>query len=176
MKLLNALLQAAKECNNPVEEEGGVILHLPAIAHNKFSSPEDEYVFLKITNANAGTPVAPVLWTADRGEYAVKVIPRFASGWKQVASFHTHPSFLPFPSSIDTNQLFPGFPVNYIYSPLYKSIAAYNYHKIKKEAGQDPVEWFAAFNVAPEEDFIETTEVFDPSEYYNTTLLPYDIK
>lgn len=115
--LINALTEAVKACNSPTkEEEGGVILF------NK-----DDYRFVKLSNVNSGETLAAVLWTADRNEYAAQVIPLFKDGWKHYASFHTHPNFPPFPSGIDRFNLFPGFPVNFIYSPLYKMVVEYFY-------------------------------------------------
>ena len=66
MKLQEALLEATKACNHEIEEEGGIILHNPAVP--------DQYEFVKLRNQNTGTEIAPVLWTADRQEYAEKII------------------------------------------------------------------------------------------------------
>lgn len=99
------------------EEAGGIIL---------FKEP-DEYLFIPVTNSNTGTDEAPVLYSADRNEYAKYVIPMFKWGYKQYASFHTHPQFLPNPSSIDMTVLFPGFPINYIYSGLTNRIVKFTW-------------------------------------------------
>ena len=120
----NALLSAVNLCNNPdQEEEGGVILQ-----------KGDEFRFIKLTNTNTGKPLAPVLWTADRNEYATQVLPLFKDGWTQSASFHTHPCFLPLPSGIDLFQLFPGFPLNFIYAPMHDVVVGY---KAAPEDSQD---------------------------------------
>lgn len=133
MKLQEALFEATKECNHEVEEEGGIIIHDP--------STPNSFEFIKITNQNAGTKIAPVLWTADRQEYADKIIPRFAKGMRHYASFHTHPRFLPIPSNVDLTQLFPGFSINYIYSQVSAAISEW---KTDKEFLTD---FSAAYNV-----------------------------
>lgn len=116
-KIEAVLLEAVGACRHRIEEEGGVIL---------YNAAEDSYRYEKLRNSNTGTPIAPVLWTADRYEYAEKVIPTFSKGWKHYASFHTHPQFIPYPSSIDYSELFPGFPINYIYSPATQEITQWN--------------------------------------------------
>lgn len=114
MNLPNTLAQAAKECNHPLEEEGGIILK-----HKETGN----YDFVKLRNSNTGTDIAPCLWTADRYEYADKIIPRvWNRAWEHYASFHTHPRFVAVPSGIDLGTLFPGFPVNFIYSKLQNGI------------------------------------------------------
>ena len=118
MKLQEALLEATKACNHEIEEEGGIILHNPAVP--------DQYEFVKLRNQNTGTEIAPVLWTADRQEYAEKIIPKIMNGMRHYASFHTHPRFLPIPSRIDLNELFPGFSINYIYSQVALAITEWN--------------------------------------------------
>jgi len=116
-----ALADAVDQCWNQVtdlEERGGVILHHP---------DRDEYVFIALRNSNTGTAIAPVLFTADRDEYAEIIIPLFKLGWKSYASFHTHPQFSPYPSSIDMNDLFPGFYINYIYSGTQDKLIKYTW-------------------------------------------------
>lgn len=113
--IVGALEAAVNECSETIEEEGGVIL-----------VKGDDYCYYKLRNQNTGTSIAPVLWTADRDEYAKNVIPAYAKGWRHYASFHTHPQFLPLPSGIDYDVLFPGFPVNYIYSPVTQEITQWN--------------------------------------------------
>lgn len=103
-----ALDQARAACTTNMEEQGGVIVR----------KPEGIFKFIKIENAFAGQPQANTLWLADREEYAEKVIPLFNDGWKNYASYHTHPRWPAQPSSIDLKDLFPGFPVNYIHSSL----------------------------------------------------------
>lgn len=101
-----------------LEERGGIILH---------HKDKDSYCFMPLRNANTGKPNAPVLFTADRAQYAKEIIPMFKSGWKHYASFHTHPQFPPWPSHIDMNELFPGFPINYIYSGLTDKLMKYSW-------------------------------------------------
>lgn len=115
--IIQILSQARDECTEGLEEEGGVILE---------NITTSELQYIKVRNANTGTEIAPVLWTADRFDYAKKVLPLYAQGWKRYASFHTHPQFVPYPSSIDFNVLFPGFPINYIYSPVTQEITQWN--------------------------------------------------
>lgn len=124
MTIENTLLEATKQCGHEFEEEGGVIM---------YSATLNSYDFIKLRNQNTGTDIAPVLWTADRDEYAKLVIPLYSKGWKQFASFHTHPQFLPRPSGIDLNVLFPGFPVNYIYSRVVQEITQWNVDQYDKE-------------------------------------------
>lgn len=117
MTLNQTVLTAVMACNNPdLEEEGGIILR---------NTETGEYQFIKLTNINTGQPLAAVLWTANREEYAKQVIPLFKDGWQHAASFHTHPNFPPFPSGIDLFNLFPGFPLNFIYSPKYDAVVGY---------------------------------------------------
>ena len=147
MKLQEALFEATKSCNNAVEEEGGIILHNPSIP--------DEFEFIKLRNQNTGTEIAPVLWTADRQEYAEKIIPKIMKGMRHYASFHTHPRFLPIPSRIDLNELFPGFPTNYIYSQVALAITEWN-------TNAEFVSSFSkAFNV--NEENVEEKEIADLS-------------
>lgn len=116
MTIEDVLLKATKECNHDLEEEGGIILRNKEL---------DDYEFVKVRNDNEGSEIAPVLWTADRFEYAKKIIPMLAS-WRHYASFHTHPKFPPIPSSIDLGTLFPGFPINFIYSQALKEISEWH--------------------------------------------------
>lgn len=102
------------------EEEGGFIL-----------KREDEYLFVKVKNANTGTEVALVLFTADRAEFGTKVIPHQKDGWIIWASFHSHPGNSVMPSSTDLTKLFKGFPNNFIYSPKSKKLNWYQYRAEK---------------------------------------------
>lgn len=113
--LKKALQKASSECSWPGEEEGGIIVQ-----------KDDDFLFIKLTNANTGTEVAAALYTVNKTEYGEKIISLFDKGWKSYASFHTHPDgCLPNPSRIDLNQLFKGFPINYIYSPWTRLINCY---------------------------------------------------
>lgn len=150
MRISSALLEAIKQCQSLEEEEGGIILRHPQT---------DEYEFFKIHNENSGQPIALVLWTADRMDYAKKVIPKFKEGWTHYASVHTHPRFLPFPSNIDTTQLFPGFQLNYIYSPMFKSVALYEFSMTPNP--EDPVSWVKAYNVNPEDNYLEEVDTHE---------------
>ena len=118
-QLKSALADAVHICWEEVdnlEEHGGIIMHQPKT---------DAYGFVQLRNQNAGTELGPVLWTADRDEYAKHVIPMFKEGWQHYASFHTHPQFYPWPSDEDMNVLFPGFPINYIFSGLTNYVVKY---------------------------------------------------
>lgn len=126
-KLDGALMDAIDCCWNElddkdVEEHGGIILF-----HKEYG-----YIFIKLRNENAGTDIAPGLFTADREDYAEQIIPMFSVGWRHYASFHTHPQFLPYPSSIDMNTLFPGFPINYIFSGLTGELMKYTWKDPKR--------------------------------------------
>ena len=120
--ITDALFDAVSECTRTIEEEGGLILR----------NSEGKFIYHKLRNANTGTQIAPVLWTADRMEYARIIMPQFSKGWKNYASFHTHPQFMPHPSSVDLNQLFLGFPVNFIYSPVTREVTQWNYIEAKQ--------------------------------------------
>lgn len=108
--LLKELIKARKSCENPLEEEGGVVMHLDY----------DKYEFIKIKNVHAGSATAIGLYEADSIEFSEKAISKMKDGWKLYASFHTHPTFPPQPSSLDVSTLFQGFKYNFIYSPLKK--------------------------------------------------------
>ncbi len=109
MTLNQALDQAIATCKDVVnhEERGGIIL-----------KRGESYLFIGLLNKNRGTPLAQVLWTAEHTEFTQKVYPLLfdKNPWEMYASFHTHPQFPAIPSSIDTGELFTGFPINYIYS------------------------------------------------------------
>jgi proteasome lid subunit RPN8/RPN11 len=105
--LVLALVQASEECSHTQEEEGGLIL-----------SKDEERLFIKIKNKHKGTVQAVGLYETDLTELKDKVFSKLSEGWKMYASFHTHPSFSPSPSSLDLNSLFVGFVYNFIYSPI----------------------------------------------------------
>lgn len=109
---------AATKANH--EEEGGVIIHHPE---------SGEFEFIHLTNANSGTAIAPSLFTAVPTEYFEKVVKKFKDGWRQYASFHTHPAFTPYASGIDRANLFLGFSDNFIYAPRFDSIFHYPVNK-----------------------------------------------
>lgn len=112
----SALLLAILSCDSPnFEEEGGVIV-------SEKSTVLEVNTFIKLKNANTGTDIAPVLWTADPHEFAKKVIPKISRGGRLAASFHTHPRFAAQPSQVDLSQLFLGFKDNYIYSPTQNEL------------------------------------------------------
>lgn len=118
--LATALEEAVQTCSkerHDVEEDGGIIL-----------CKDDMYIFFPIRNSNTGTPIAPVLYSADRDVYAKTILPMFKDGWRQYASFHTHPQFTPYPSHIDMTQLFKGFLTNYIYSGVYDKLMRYEWY------------------------------------------------
>ncbi len=118
--LNQALLHAKLSCNPALrQEEGGFIL-----LNLKFK----KFEFIKIQNANTG-PIAAGLYTADRAEYGEKVLTKVLTGnYEEYASFHSHPpGYGPYPSRIDLEQLFTGFPVNYIYAPDLEVIVEYTF-------------------------------------------------
>jgi len=121
------LLTAVDECTaeTTFEERGGVMIHHPEL---------DQYKFVSLNNTNSGTRKACVLFTADPGEYFEKVLSKRREGWRTVASFHTHPSFRARPSIIDLENLFLGFPTNFIYSIAYQELMRFDF------AGTDPKE------------------------------------
>lgn len=133
--ILSALKYAVSSCFNPDEEEGGIILVNKA----------NEHEFIKLKNDNSGTDIALGLWTANRQEYADKIIPRFKEGWIHYASFHTHPIFYPTPSAIDATELFPGFEINFIYSQLHNKVT--EWHTVNED-----VISFAYIKTYPVED------------------------
>lgn len=104
--LLTAVLTAGDQCQHAVEEEGGIIL-----------AKDNGYVFAKVKNIHAGTSEAVGLYETDQHELKDKVLDEVAKGWQIYASFHTHPSFSPAPSSLDMHSLFQGFKYNIIFSP-----------------------------------------------------------
>ena len=109
-KLLRLSLQTALSQYDPGldEEQGGFILVDGA-----------QYEFVGVKNANTGTTIAHGLYTADKKEFAEKVLSKVMEGWSVYASFHTHPKGFPArPSQMDINQLFTGHPINFIYAPL----------------------------------------------------------
>lgn len=105
-QLIAAILAAGEQCTSNVEEEGGIILYKDA-----------DYVFARVKNIHEGTTTAAGLYETDLEELKAHVLSRVAEGWKFYASFHTHPSFSPTPSSLDLTKLFQGFKYNVIYSP-----------------------------------------------------------
>lgn len=118
MTLFNSLKTAISTCAIDHEEHGGIIL-----------VKDDVFEFIKLKNENTGTSTAYALWTADRNEFSKLIIPRLKDGWRQYASFHVHPSFTAYPSSIDLTKLFLGFPINYIYSTKDNVLMEYKYNK-----------------------------------------------
>jgi len=104
--LISAILDAAAECTHPVEEEGGIVL-----------SKNDDYVFAKVKNIHSGESIAAGLYETDQQELKEKVLDKIAEGWTMYASFHTHPSFSPTPSTLDLTKLFQGFKYNIIFAP-----------------------------------------------------------
>lgn len=126
---LKEAIQCAKnECSSLSEEEGGVIV-----------SKDLDYEFIKLRNQHTGNAIASGFYEADREEYGQKVIAKFEAGFKNFASFHTHPTgFRAYPSTIDLTRLFNGFPDNFIWSPSFDEIRWYSY--IRNEVG-DSVSW-----------------------------------
>ena len=109
--LNHCLLSAILHYNNELDEEqGGFIIK---------EAGEDNYEFIPITNQISGTPTAIGLYIAEPGEFNSKVLVRTLDDiWSVFASYHTHPKGMrAIPSSIDINNLFTSFPVNFIYAP-----------------------------------------------------------
>ena len=104
--LFKEMLTAAKICQHRGEEEGGIIL-----------AKDGEYHFVKVKNIHEGTATAAALYETDQTELKEKVLTKVGEGWKLFASFHTHPSFSPTPSSLDLRKLFNGFKYNIIFAP-----------------------------------------------------------
>ena len=116
--LVNSLGAAVRECGNSNEEEGGIIL----VKQNP-SNGGRSFKFVKVLNKMVGTPAARGLYVADPGEFGEKAFPLLTQGWRQYASFHTHPTFSPTPSSLDEDKLFRGFKYNFIFSNTEKTLS-----------------------------------------------------
>jgi len=114
-------LQSAKLSYKPElnEEQGGFIIK---DSHGKYS-------FVPVRNRNTGQPVAKSLYTADKAEFAKKVLtPCMLSGFELYASFHTHPKGYPAkPSRTDLTELFTGHTVNYIWAPQEDELNQFTY-------------------------------------------------
>jgi hypothetical protein len=123
--LNNILDEAIGLCTSNDDEQGGVILS--KVGGEGPYGKRIDYQFVHLRNANTGLPLAKSLWTADRNEYAKKVIPLFKDGWRHFASFHTHPKWPAIPSKIDLTELFPGFPINYIYSGIDNDLGRFEF-------------------------------------------------
>ena len=106
ISLANQLIRAADECTNIKEEEGGIILER-----------DGDYKFIRIKNKYEGTSKAYGLYETDK-EQLQELLKKHVmeEGWKLYASFHTHPTFSPSPSSLDVSALFGSFKYNYIYA------------------------------------------------------------
>lgn len=120
MTLINALKLAVKTCCETIdEEEGGIIM-----------VRDNDYKFVRLENNLKGTPIAKSLISFET-EYGTKIIPMFKERWRCYASFHTHPRFPCYASSIDYDNLFNGFRHNYIYSRCNKNISHYEKKKMQ---------------------------------------------
>jgi proteasome lid subunit RPN8/RPN11 len=109
---LKAMLKASEECPSTKEEEGGIIME-----------KDGQYEFVRVKNVYEGTDRASGLYETDHEELSQLVFSRVCKGWKMHASFHTHPSFSPTPSSLDLDKLFQGFKYNVIYSPTHRTFS-----------------------------------------------------
>lgn len=107
-KFIVVVLQAADECSHLSEEEGGIILERAG-----------DYTFIKIENVHKGTQTAISLYEAYKPEMGRILFEKMKDGWRLFGSFHTHPLFEPYPSSLDRNTLFQGFAHNVIYAPRH---------------------------------------------------------
>jgi proteasome lid subunit RPN8/RPN11 len=110
-----AVLDAADQCDHPLEEEGGVLL-----------ARKDDYRFVKIKNKHKGSHTAISLYEADKLELGKLLFDRYKEGWEICASFHTHPSFSPYPSNLDLDTLFQGFKHNVIYAARNHGVFSYS--------------------------------------------------
>lgn len=119
-KLHNAITEAIEQCQRLDEEEGGILV---------MHEDTDDIRFVKLKNANTGTPTALSLYTADIYEYARQIVPMFSKGWKSYATFHTHPRWDPIPSSVDETVLFKCMPMHVIYSHKTKTYKVYKVHE-----------------------------------------------
>lgn len=121
--LKDALQRAMTECVGDREEEGGVIV-----------VNGENYEFIKLRNQHTGTATAVALFDGDRQEYGEKVISKFDAGYKNFASFHTHPTGCGArPSHTDLTRLFTGFPVNFIWSPSLKELCRYDWEGVESD-------------------------------------------
>lgn len=115
--LLGAIQQAVCQCPGINEEEGGFILR-----------KEENFEFVKISNQHTGTSAAAYFYEANRTEYGSKVISKYNDGFKNHASFHTHPlGCRARPSMTDLSRLFNGAPCNFIWSPSFRELIRYIY-------------------------------------------------
>lgn len=118
--LYAVIQQAMSECPGVNEEEGGVIL-----------TRNGEYEFIKLRNKHTGTPTAVGLFEVDPKEYGEKVITKFDLGFRNYASFHTHPTGCrALPSTIDLSRLFRGFPDNFIWSPSMEELNLFSFDSL----------------------------------------------
>ena len=109
---VKAILKASEDCTSTQEEEGGLILE-----------KEGVYEFVRVKNLYEGTDRASGLYETDQEELSQLVFSKICKGWKMHASFHTHPSFSPTPSSLDLDKLFQGFRYNIIWSPVHRTFS-----------------------------------------------------
>jgi proteasome lid subunit RPN8/RPN11 len=109
---LKAMISASVECTSTKEEEGGIIMEKDAV-----------YEFVRVKNVYEGTDRASGLYETDQEELSQLIFSRVCKGWKMHASFHTHPSFSPTPSSLDLDKLFQGFRYNIIWSPTHRTFS-----------------------------------------------------
>jgi proteasome lid subunit RPN8/RPN11 len=120
--LHEAVTQAIVQCKDTMEEAGGIII-----------TKDGNFRFIKLSNRDTGTPKAGALYTVNRNEYAMIVLPWFKLGWKSYASFHTHPRWPAYPSITDYTYLFTGFPVNYIWSGVNKHVKRFAIDQVTGE-------------------------------------------
>lgn len=109
---LKAMISASLECTSTKEEEGGIIMEKDAL-----------YEFVRVKNVYEGTDRASGLYETDQEELSQLIFSRVCKGWKMHASFHTHPSFSPAPSSLDLDKLFQGFRYNIIWAPTHRTFS-----------------------------------------------------
>lgn len=126
---LKAALQLAIEtCSSGLPEESVLEEHGGWIIEK-----DGNHEFHFITNQLAGSPRANVLYIGDRHDIAKKIVKKLFGGYKNYATFHTHPQFTVRPSDIDLTAMFQVSPVSFIYSPVFRQIGMYTYKGRNKE-------------------------------------------
>ena len=121
--LSDTLSEAIRLCHDSIDPERRVEEHGGWIVQK-----DDEFKFFFLRNDNAGTPQANVLFLANQQDVGKGPLTAMAKeGWKNYATFHTHPQFSVTPSSLDWNQMFQCCPYNFIYSPATLQLGVSHY-------------------------------------------------
>jgi len=121
--LSSSMDRAKDQCVNvDMEERGGVIFE-----------KEGNFEFVYFDNVHHGASIAKCLYQPDIDKFGEVMHTYLLGNWKFYGSFHTHPLFSEQFSSVDFQNLFQGFRVNYIYSVKNDILAKYTWSKnIKK--------------------------------------------